>query len=122
MKTRAILIFVMTMSFSFCVQAQLNGKKFEAKLGEMGTFKMEFKDKTFFLYNSGGQTMVMGEYQIKENIVTLIDKEGPISCQPGNKGDYKFTLTENGLKLELIDDNCPGRKALAISSWKVLKE
>jgi hypothetical protein len=121
MKTRAIFLLLITMSFSFCVQAQLNGKKFEAKLGEMGTFKMEFKENTFFLYNSDGQTMVMGEYQIKENTITLIDKEGPISCQPGNKGNYKFTLTENELILELIDDNCPGRKALAISSWKLKK-
>ncbi len=121
MKIKTILLFFVIMSSSVGVHAQLKGKTFQAKLGEMGTFKMEFKENTFFLYNSGGQTMVEGEYQIEENTVVLIDKKGPISCQPGNKGEYKFTLTNEELKLELIEDNCPGRKALAISAWKKIE-
>ena len=122
MKTKTIfLILVLFASVSFA-HAQFSGKKFEAKMGEMGTIKLEFKENTFSLYNSSSNVLVKGEYIVLENTITFVDKEGPISCQPGNKGIYKYTFENNQLILELTEDNCPGRKALAINPWKLLRE
>lgn len=122
MKTKAICLILIFFACPFFASAQLSGKKFESKMGEMGTMKIEFQEKAFFLYNANGNILVKGEYQTENNIVTFIDKEGPISCQPGNKGMYKYTLENNQLILEFVEDNCQGRKALAINPWKQLKE
>ena len=120
MKTFILLIIF---SFStFIVHAQLRGKKYLVTVGEMGTFNLEFKEKTFELNNSDGNLLVEGDYQIEENTITFIDKKGPISCQPGNKGKYKFIMDAKGLKLEMIEENCPGRKALATNPWKLIEE
>ena len=122
MKTNVILIILFFFAYTFYANAQLSGKKFETKMGEMGTMKLEFQEKAFSLYDANGNMLVKGDYQTENNIVTFIDKEGPISCQPGNKGMYKYTLENDQLILEFVEDNCQGRKALAINPWKQLKQ
>jgi hypothetical protein len=115
-------LFVILFIVTFSVNAQFEGKKYLVSVGAMGTFTIEFQEKTFTLSNADGNLLVKGEYMVEGNTITFIDKEGPISCQPGNKGKYIFTAEQNQLQLEMKEENCPGRKGLATSPWKLLKD
>ena len=119
---RTIFLIMILSVCTFAVHAQLEGKTYLVTVGEMGTFAIEFQEKTFTLSNTEGNLLVEGEYQIEENIISFVDKKGPISCQPGNKGKYKFTAKNDQLILEMIEENCPGRKGLATNPWKLVKD
>ena len=122
MKTKIFFLFIILFFSSYIVKAQLEGKKFKVTVGEMGTFNLEFEENTFVLSSADGNVLVKGEYQTEDNILVFVDKEGPIACQPGNIGKYKYVFENKQLKLELLEENCPGRKALATNPWTLLEE
>jgi hypothetical protein len=65
-----------------------------------------------------GEAAVIGNYKIEENIILFTDIKGPMACQEQNVGKYKFTFQNNELKMELIEDKCPGRPNMAAKAWK----
>lgn len=122
MKTKTIVIFLFLTAFSFNVNAQLNGKKFELKTEQMGTFYLEFQETNYFLTNPMGDVAVKGTYKIEDEILHFTDKEGPMACPENQIGKYKFTYKNNELKLELIQDDCTGRPNMASQTWKQVEK
>lgn len=121
MKTKIFLLFLILFAFSVNVKAQLANKKFEIKLGEMGTFYVEFDETSYKLLNPMGDVGVAGDYKIEDNIIQFYDKEGPMAC-PGDAGKYKFTIKDDELVLELVADECTGRPQMATVPWKKVKK
>jgi hypothetical protein len=64
-----------------------------------------------------GQTQVNGRYTAKDGEFAVTDVSGLIACVAPETatGTYKYTLDEKQLKLELVKDECPGRRR-ALSS------
>ena len=121
MKTKILFLFLILLGFSVNVKAQLADKKYEIKLGERGTFYIEFEESSYNLFNPMKDLMVKGNYNIENNIVEFNDKEGPMACT-GSAGKYKFTLKSDELILELVADECTGRTQMANVLWKEIKK
>ena len=119
MKTKVVFLFLILSAFTMNVKAQLADKKFEIKLGQMGTFYVEFEETTFKLINQMGEVGVSGTYLIENNTIQFTDNEGPMACQKEMVGKYKFTLQNDEFKLELIEDKCTGRPQMAAVPWKL---
>lgn len=122
MKTKAIFLFLILFAITLCTNAQLAGKKFELKMEQMGTFKLEFKEKEYKLINPMGETSVIGNYKIEKNTVLFNDKEGQMACPEEIVGQYKFTFVNKVLKMELIEDSCTGRPNMAAQPWEQTNE
>lgn len=122
MKNKATFLILILFAITICVNAQLAGKKFELKMEQMGTFKLEFTETTYKLINPMGETGVIGNYKIEKNTILFIDKEGQMACQEEIEGKYKFTFENKVLKLELIEDSCTGRPNMAVEPWILLDE
>ncbi|NQU86957.1 MAG: hypothetical protein HQ541_14470 [Mariniphaga sp.] len=122
MKTKTFILIIALFAISLNVDAQLKGKKFQLDVGEMGTFNLEFKEKTYELSNSEGYVVVIGDYKIEDNIVFFTDREGEMACLDGEIGRYKFSVENKELKLELIEDNYQGRPTMASRVWKQVNE
>ena len=121
MKTKILFLFLILLAFSVNVKAQLADKKYEIKLGEMGTFYIEFEESSYNLLNPMKDVMVKGNYRIENNILEFNDKEGPMACI-GSAGKYKFALQNDELVLELVEDDCTGRTQMANVPWKEIKK
>ncbi|HPF52492.1 MAG TPA: hypothetical protein PK335_12995 [Draconibacterium sp.] len=121
MKTKIFLLFLILLAFSVNVKAQFANEKFEIKLGEMGTFYIEFDETSYKLLNSMGDVCVAGDYKIENNIIQFNDKVGPMACA-GDLGKYKFKLQDDELILELVTDECTGRPQMATAPWKKVKK
>lgn len=120
MKTKITFLFLTLFTFSVNTEAQLTNKKFEIKLGEMGTFYIQFEASTFKLFNSMGELGVTGTYKIESDTIQFTDNGGPIACQKENVGKYKFKLQNDEFKMELIEDKCPGRPKMAAVTWRLV--
>jgi len=118
MKTKNLFLLLALLVFSINAKAQLADKKFELKLGEMGTFYVEFNDTDYKLANPKGDLMVAGTYKIDGNTIMFTDKEGMIACPAVSVGKYHFALANGEMKLELIEDECGGRTQMAAVPWK----
>ncbi len=114
------MLFTLLLVFSVQAKAQMADKKFELKLGEMGTFYIEFSKTNYKLTTPKGDLMVAGTYKIEGAMIMFTDKEGMIACPEVNVGKYKFTQTDNELRLKLIEDECIGRSQMAAVSWKLV--
>ncbi len=121
MKTKTIFLFTFLLAFSIQTKAQLANKKFEIKMGQMGTFYVEFGETTYKLFNPMGDVGVAGTYKTENNTIQFTDKEGQMACPETVTGTYKFTLQNDELKLELIKDECTGRPQMAAVPWKQVK-
>jgi hypothetical protein len=122
MKTKAIFLILILFTITICTNAQLAGKKFELKMEQMGTFKLEFNESTYELINQMGEVGVKGNYKIHENTILFTDIEGPMACPEENVGKYKFSFENKELKMELIEDSCTGRPNMAAKIWKLIDE
>lgn len=122
MKTKAFSLILILTAFTLNVNAQLANKIFELKMEQMGTFQLKFEETTYELINGMGEIGVKGTYEIKENTILFIDKEGPMACPEDNVGKYKFTYQNKELKMELIEDICAGRPLMAAKVWIQLEE
>ncbi len=118
MKTKHLFLLLVLFVFAVVAKAQVTDKKFELKLGDMGTFYVEFSETDYKLANPKGDLMVAGTYKIEDDMIMFTDKEGMIACQPGSVGKYRFALANGELKLELIEDECGGRTQMAAVPWK----
>jgi hypothetical protein len=65
----------------------------------------------------GGESKVKGRYTAKDGKLTVTDESGPIAClaETTATGTYKYTLEGKQLKLEVIKDECPGRRTALTS-------
>ena len=122
MKTKKLLLLLTLIVFTITVKAQLADKKFELKLGEMGTYYIEFSETDYKLANPKGDLMVAGTYKIDGNTIMFTDKEGMIACPAVNVGEYRYSMADGELKLELIKDECTGRSQMAAVSWKQVEK
>ena len=120
MKTKVIFLALMLFAFAICANAQLTGKKFKLTTEQNGIFYLSFGDGTYELTNPMGNTAVKGTYKIEGSTLSFADKEGEMACPPEDIGKYKFSLKNNVLKMELIEDNCQGRPNMAASSWEMV--
>lgn len=121
MKTKILIMFVLLLVFSIHAKAQLSNERYEIKLGEMGTFYIEFSETNYKLTNPRGDLMVTGTYKIEGATINFTDKEGLIACPDVNVGKYRFTRKDDQLKLELIEDECGGRSRMAAVPWKKIE-
>ena len=55
-------------------------------------------------------------------MILFVDKEGQMACPEDQVGKYKFTLNNNELKMDLIEDSCTGRPNMAAKSWQLVEE
>ncbi len=110
----------MLLTLAICANAQLNGKKFKLTTEQSGIFYLSFGDGTYELINPMGSVAVRGSYKIEGNTISFTDKEGEMACPPEDVGKYKFSLKNNVLTMELIEDKCQGRPNMAASSWELV--
>ena len=122
MKTKIILLFLILFGVSLFSTAQLTGNKFKLSMEQMGTFYLEFKDGIYELTNPMGDVAVKGNHEITENIIQFVDKERQMACPENQVGKYRFTLNNNELKMELIEDSCTGRPNMAAKSWQLIEK
>lgn len=122
MKTKALFFFLILFTFSLGVNAQISAKKFQVKMGEMGTFSLEFKETTYELTTQTGDVRVAGTYKIEKNTILFTDTEGPMACPAEDVGKYKFSFENKVLKMELIEDSCTGRHNMAITPWNEIDD
>jgi len=122
MKLKAFLLILTIAAFSINVKGQLAEKKFELKMGEMGTFYLEFQESDYFLTNPMGEVAVKGTYKIEDEILFFTDKEGQMACPEDQTGRYKFSYKNKELKMELIEDKCTGRPNMALQTWKQVEK
>lgn len=122
MKTKAIILFLILVAYSVNVKAQLEGKKFELKMEQMGTFYLEFQETEYLLTNPMGDIGVKGTYKIEGKTLLFTDKEGQMACPENQEGKYKFAYQNKELKMELIEDKCTGRPNMAAQAWKEVEK
>jgi len=118
MKTKLLFLFAFLAMLSLTSMAQLNGKKFTVDFEGMGKLFLEFEANTYKLSNAEEFELVKGTYKIDDNKIIFNDVEGAISCPPDVGGEYEFIYGGKELKLKLVNDECPGRGAIAASVWK----
>ena len=86
-----------------------------------GEFTIFFGDKGEFRVSQGEEVPVEGDYTIEKDLVTLIDKRGPLACtgEGMDKGTYRWKYEAEMLTFTKADDKCPGRSAaLPSQPWK----
>ena len=63
---------------------------------------------TVYVETNSGQTSVIGTYTATADSIVVNDVSGPFACI-GKTGKYKYTITANRIKFDLIEDTCDGR-------------
>jgi hypothetical protein len=65
--------------------------------------------------------MVASRFTITGDTLVVNDFSGQYACL-GQTGKYKFTITADSIKFDLIDDACEGRVgAITASGWQRAK-
>jgi len=59
--------------------------------------------------DAGGQIVAIVHYEIKDDVITLIDIGGENACPAEQKGIYNFTLEGTKISFKMKEDDCPGR-------------
>ena len=82
-----------------------------AEDGTMMKAMLTISDDNTFAVDFGvdGTADVKGLYEMKDDVITIIEKETPFEECKGVKGVYKFTIDAASMVMERIDDPCPGR-------------
>lgn len=83
----------------------------------------KFSEQTYELdLASDGSIEVSGKWEAEGNLLYLWDIGGPMACPETQKGKYSFEISDNSLKLTLVEDDCPGRKMIGPNIVWILKE
>ena len=62
-----------------------------------------------------GETVVEGNYEIKDNRLIITDKKGSHACLNNPKATYKWIIKNKKVTLTAVKDECSGRKAALTS-------
>ncbi|HRX12233.1 MAG TPA: hypothetical protein P5210_11315, partial [Draconibacterium sp.] len=86
------------------------------RIGQNGPIAIEFKENGLVEADLGNDKSidVVSEYEIRNDTVIFIDKQGEM-CQ--NKGQYQIYKTDYYLAFDLIDDECGGRIKSTMGYW-----
>ena len=86
-----------------------------------GEFTIFFGDKGEFRVTQGEEMQVEGDYTVDKDLLTLIDKRGPLACTGAgmDKGTYRWKYEAEVLTFTKVNDECSGRSAaLPAEPWK----
>jgi len=86
------------------------------RIGPSGPISFHFKDNGLVECDFGNDQSidVIANYEIKNDTIHFIDKEGQMCA---DNGQYKIYQTDYYLSLDLIDDNCNGRIKTTMGFW-----
>lgn len=71
------------------------------------------EDETFFLQVGDRSRKISGEYQIRGDVIMLVDDD----CDE-SEGKYRVNIREGSLKFSLLNDACEGRVNVVAGEWK----
>ena len=122
MKTKTVFLFLITVAFSFNIEAQIKGKKFELKTEQMGTLVWSFNESKYSILSQTKDTIVIGDMKIEKDTIVLTNEKGQQACPEGSVGKYRFSILNKELKMVLIEDNCTGRSNFITMPWKQIAD
>lgn len=85
------------------------------------TMTIMFSTDTSYFRSSAGQVMVASSFNVSGDTVKVTDVSGQYACT-GHTGTYKYSITAEGIKFQLIQDVCEGRASIiTIPTWRRVK-
>ncbi len=112
------LIMLLSLLCAFWLSLGLAQTKFPAGAYSSGEFTITFYDDGSHSVSVNDNVVVKGSYTVREDQITLIDKEGQYACDMSKPGKYRWKVEEKTLKFEKLEDECDGRaSALTGQAW-----
>ena len=105
----AILLMIMMTSCSK-VDVDIQGEWYRSVEG-LDVY-LSFEQETFWLRVGSGSRQMAGGYEIKEDILKVVDEDcGEI------EGVYRLTKAEGMITFSIIEDACEGRASVLRGEW-----
>lgn len=115
------ILFALGFLISLNVSAQLEGKKFSTGEG-VNIVQLEFTNSKYLLQTPDLLSLVKGVFEQKGDTIIFTDLGGYMACPKEQKGIYTFKYENKELKLTLVEEQCNGRKGMALAKWKEVEK
>ena len=118
----AVWLVAALLTLSALSAVAANDKAFPA-----GTFRSEDALLTFaadgkFRLEHNGSLLVNGRYRVEGDQVTFEDEGGPMACDAGVAGRYRWTYDGKQIGFKAVEDGCTGRSMGMVRQWDVQQE
>jgi hypothetical protein len=117
LKRHAFIVTALAMiaiMLAACVKADISiAGTWEQQIEEY-VVRLKFNDdKTFFLQVGDQSRKIDGEYQIRGDVILLMDDD----CNDF-EGKYRAIVREDSVTFSLLNDACEGRVSVVVGEWK----